>query len=696
MANITELLNPFTPLAFLPPDLASQFEVSRYFIAATLGAYMWDIGLNLGNDYALLFKHRVGFPTIVYFLSKAFTLAFILTFFIFAVAPVENCNALVLGFTISAVLTQTSTAMLFFLRVTAVWHSNRIAYAVFSILWLAVLGAGIVDPVGIRGIHIASTKYCIDTVIPGSTEATVIMPLINDTAIFLAITYRVLAHTIAGDSLMARLRIFFGGHGLSALSRALLQSGQHFYLIAVATNIILLVVLKMPQLSPVYHAMLAFPGFAIVNAMACLVFRRIKFGVMSSDGISQLPTINLPSDFHVASNPRSLPLYFRRTDPTISDLERNTTSPLEVRVQKDIYGVEDANITELPNPLTPLVFLPPTLASQFEVSRYVLAATLGAFIWDVGLNLGNDYALLFKHRVGFPTIVYFISRAFTLAYIFASFTFAVAPVENCNALILGISFGVILSQTSTAMLFFLRVTAVWHSNRIAYAVFSILLIGVFAAGITDPVGIRGAHIGPTKQCIDMVVPAYTEVTGIMPLINDTAIFLAINYRILAHTIVADSAMARLRVFFGGTGLSTLSRALLESGQHFYLIAVATHVTLLVVLKLPQLTPVYHAMLSFPGFALINAMACLVFRRIKFGLISSDGVSKIPTIGLCSDFHATENPRALLPLHYRRTEPTATEFSSDTTSPLDIRVQIDRFEDGADTNQEISKPVTISA
>ncbi|KAJ6454574.1 hypothetical protein C8R45DRAFT_915060 [Mycena sanguinolenta] len=343
MINITDLPNPSTPLAFLPPALASQFEVSRYFIAATLGAYVWDIGLNLGNDYALLFRHNVRFPTIVYFLSRASTLSYIITAFVFQVAPVGNCNALALGFSICVVLMQSSTAMLFFLRVTAVWHPNKIAYVVFSILWLAVLGAGITDPVVIRGRHIGPSNYCIDTVIPPSTETTVIMPLINDTAIFLAITYRILAHTIVADSLMARLRAFFGGPGLSALSRALLESGQHFYLIAVATHLTLLVVLKMPQLSPVYHAMLAFPGFALVNAMACLVFRRIKFGIMSSDGTFKIPTIRVSSDLDATANARSLPLYFHRTDPTTSssDLERSTTYPLKVREQKETYGVKD-------------------------------------------------------------------------------------------------------------------------------------------------------------------------------------------------------------------------------------------------------------------------------------------------------------------------------------------------------------------
>ncbi|KAJ6454628.1 hypothetical protein C8R45DRAFT_1082682 [Mycena sanguinolenta] len=356
-----------------------------------------------------------------------------------------------------------------------------------------------------------------------------------------------------------------------------------------------------------------------------------------------------------------------------------------------------ANATEVPNPFTPLAFLPPALASQFAVSQYLYAATLGAYVWDIGLNLGNDYALLFKHKVRFPTTVYFLSRAraVTFAFILTSFVYEVAPVKNCEALALGWSICAILSQTGTRILFYLRVTAVWHPSKIVYVVFFILLIAVPSASLTAPLGIRAAHVGPTMQCITTAVPANIEVAAIMPLINDTAVFLAINYRILAHTTVVDSSMARLRVFFGGRGLSTLSRALLQSGQHFYLVAVAANVTLLVLVKLPQLPPVYRSMLTIPAAALVNTMACLVFRRIKFGLISSDGVSKMPTSGF-SDFHATANPRSLS-LHPRHNDFTTTEFGSDTAFPLDVRVQreIDTFEDSANGRQEISKTTTLA-
>ncbi|KAF7373765.1 hypothetical protein MSAN_00588100 [Mycena sanguinolenta] len=242
------------------------------------------------------------------------------------------------------------------------------------------------------------------------------------------------------------------------------------------------------------------------------------------------------------------------------------------------------------------------------------------------------------------------------------------------------------------MLFLLRVIAVWHPSKAAFAVFSILWIAVFGAGITVQLGARGAHIGPTAQCINTALPAYTEMATIMPLINDTAIFLAINYRILAHMIVADSLLARVRAFFRGTGLSALSQALLRSGQHFYFIAVATHITLLVLLKVPHSTVNY----CVPALALENAMACLVFRRIKFGLIASDGISNASITGLSGDFHATANPRSLS-LPSRRTDPTTTGSGWNTACPWDVRAQmeIDKFEDRVDANQEICKPATLA-
>jgi len=268
-------------------------------------------------------------------------------------------------------------------------------------------------------------------------------------------------------------------------------------------------------------------------------------------------------------------------------------------------------------------------------------------------------------------MIYFLSRVFTFAYILTSFVFQVGSVQNCAALQLALGICLILSQSTTAMLFLLRAFAVWQSNKLVHVVFILLWLGLIGADVTVPLGIRGAHIGPTMQCINTVVPANTEWVAIMALINDTVVFCAVNYRIIGFTVVDGSFKDRVRAFFGGRQISMLSRALLRSGQHFYLIAVCTNAILLVFVKLPNLPAVYHAMLTIPGFALINAMACLVFRQIKFGLLTSDGGTKpanSSTFGTIS--------------HRRRPAPNEPESGSIT---LNVRVQkqTEQFEDGLD-------------
>ncbi|KAJ6454635.1 hypothetical protein C8R45DRAFT_1189209 [Mycena sanguinolenta] len=312
-----------------------------------------------------------------------------------------------------------------------------------------------------------------------------------------------------------------------------------------------------------------------------------------------------------------------------------------------------SNATELPNPFTPLAFLPPPLATQSSLpDNCVFHVKVNVQTSNIRRPDSNSPGKEYSHwRISPHALSSKVNLLFFELVPELNITTAVS-ITSCNGLSIGFGVCLVLSQTTTALLFFFRVTAVWYPSKVAYAVFSILWVAVLGGGITLALGDRAAHVGPTMQCIIATPPARTELAFIIPLINDTAIFLAINYRILAHTVVVDSSVARLRVSFGGTGLPALSQALLQSGQYFYLIAVVTHIVLLILLKLPQLSPVYHTMLAIPGLAPINVMAFQVFRRIKFGLITTDGTSNIPTIGASSGFHATANPRSLRFLHTR--------------------------------------------
>jgi len=75
-----------------------------------------------------------------------------------------------------------------------------------------------------------------------------------------------------------------------------------------------------------------------------------------------------------------------------------------------------------------MAFLPPDVAYQVTVTKYVFVASLGVswllllhacrfsdwawkvIIWDILNTLGEDYQIVFKRRVKLPTIIYIISR----------------------------------------------------------------------------------------------------------------------------------------------------------------------------------------------------------------------------------------------------------------------------------------------
>lgn len=54
------------------------------------------------------------------------------------------------------------------------------------------------------------------------------------------------------------------------------------YRITVSGNLLTMIMILTPSVPPVYHAMFTIPNVAIENAMACKVFRDIKFGLIDS------------------------------------------------------------------------------------------------------------------------------------------------------------------------------------------------------------------------------------------------------------------------------------------------------------------------------------------------------------------------------------------------------------------------------
>ncbi|KAJ6528460.1 hypothetical protein B0H19DRAFT_1194482 [Mycena capillaripes] len=266
-------------LSQLPPELATQLLLTRYVWAGTSAVFMWDILSNLKGDYMLLFKlkHRLGWPVAAYFLSRITCAAAVLGCMVFLTYPVGDCRAFHLGIALLFPIAIPLTSLLFFFRVRAVYCCARTVTIVFGLMWLAVLGTSLIIPIATRGVNIGLTPYCSLGDLAPYAETIGLNPGLFDTAVFLAISYRLVGNThVEYRSWRQKARAFFTGAYLPSFSKSLFIEGQLYYMITVVTNIAAFILLCFSVLGPAYRSFLVVPNVMLTNMMACRVYRHTR------------------------------------------------------------------------------------------------------------------------------------------------------------------------------------------------------------------------------------------------------------------------------------------------------------------------------------------------------------------------------------------------------------------------------------
>ncbi|KAG6829111.1 hypothetical protein H0H92_005653 [Tricholoma furcatifolium] len=304
--NVTEIqaqqLNPLAPMAFLTPDAGYQATIAAYVMAGSIGALIWDILINVDSDYKLLFKHKIGVPTM-----------------------------------------------------------NRFIVAFFAILWLAVLGASITVATVGNAVHLGPTKYCSATKLKQYASAAPITFAINDTFVFLAISWRLLSNASQSIAVGTKTKVSFGsmlrGKYLPSFSKAMLQDGQVYYLVSVTSNIVVAVLTWASTVPLSYRLMFTIFNVALTNMMACRVYRNTRFGNLREETVSsrwiasQLGRADLESG-RVNGNQKSVARFisFKRpaqmvseTDDcdSIADSRGNENLNVNIRAEQVAIGSED-------------------------------------------------------------------------------------------------------------------------------------------------------------------------------------------------------------------------------------------------------------------------------------------------------------------------------------------------------------------
>jgi hypothetical protein len=111
------------------------------------------------------------------------------------------------------------------------------------------------------------------------------------------------------------------GEYLPAFSKTLFQDGQAYYLTTVTTNLMTVIMLYVSSVPITYRTMFSVPNIALMNIMACRVFRNTKFGVFRETSISTSRMGTAKDGDRSAS---VIPLSLRKTPHTMNRTEVDT------------------------------------------------------------------------------------------------------------------------------------------------------------------------------------------------------------------------------------------------------------------------------------------------------------------------------------------------------------------------------------
>ncbi|THU98148.1 hypothetical protein K435DRAFT_38204 [Dendrothele bispora CBS 962.96] len=307
----------------------------------------------------------------------------------------------------------------------------------------------------------------------------------------------------------------------------------------------------------------------------------------------------------------------------------------------------------LPNPTTPLAFIPQPIADTIQLAIYVSIGSTAMFVWDILINISKDWRLITQHDITLPTIVYFTSRFCTLGTLLAITIFFTARLSDCQAAVIVLEAFFFSAMAATTLLFFFRIRAIYSQNRWVVAAFFLLWLANLGCSTTDFFLGNGFHIGPTKYCVILEVKiAYALIPAVAVLVHDTIIFTAISLKLYAQSKIGVNRKGESRAelakdLISGRKLPKFSRAILLDGQVYYMISFLTTTVVIIMLVIPSLPLAYHLMMIGPHIAVVNAMACYVYRSVRFGIIKEGPNLSVSSVPRTSAVAPGIN---LLPLH----------------------------------------------
>ncbi|KZP09499.1 hypothetical protein FIBSPDRAFT_938452 [Athelia psychrophila] len=238
--------------------------------AALTTVIAWDILICLEEEVDLAVRCGFNPSSIVYFTSRTGVLLWGILLLMLETVPFSNCQVIWNITAIITVIAGGATALLFVIRVSAVYEQSNAVKLFFAIFWLATPVSSILVAIYGRSSH-AGSATCTISNTQFFTYLCLWIEAAFNTSIFIAITWRIISYSTACK---APLWQSFRGAGLPRICRELLQGGQLFYFVTVGITLTGACATFMP-VNQVLRIRLTEPAFAFQSIMACRAHRRI-------------------------------------------------------------------------------------------------------------------------------------------------------------------------------------------------------------------------------------------------------------------------------------------------------------------------------------------------------------------------------------------------------------------------------------
>ena len=126
-----------------------------------------------------------------------------------------------------------------------------------------------------------------------------------------------------------------------------------------------------------------------------------------------------------------------------------------------------------------------------------------------------------------------------------------------------------IATPCNALLFLIRILGIFRGCRRVTIPFIVLWLSTFACILTPLNFVGGQFILANRICLVQETRVWAAIGFITILAFDTAVFITITAKVLSVNM-ANTWSDRAKMFFGRKHLGSLSKALLHSGQQFYM------------------------------------------------------------------------------------------------------------------------------